>query len=289
VTTFATDLKFPEGPVALPDRSFLVVEGGRGCVTQISPDGQSKRVIAVTGEPNGLAVDRTGAIWVADVRPPALIRLTMDGKFERVLTECHGEGFLFPNDLCFGPDGALYLTDSGVLADDLAPGGVVQDDWMKLKMDGRLYRVDVNTMAIHKLDSGFRCINGIAFSADQNLYVNETVTGMVYRYRWRAGRIVGPREAFGNVNAPDRPPAFSGPDGMAFDVEGKLYVAVYAQGDVTILGKDGRVIKRIPTPGNLPTNVCFGLPGQKNIYVTEYELGRLECFDVDAEGLPLWS
>jgi gluconolactonase len=288
VTTFATDLKFPEGPVVLADGSFLVVEGGRGCVTQISPDGQSKRIIAVTGEPNGLAVDKTGAIWVADIRPPALIRLTMDGKFERVLTECHGEVFLFPNDLCFGPDGALYLTDSGVLVDDLAPGGVIRQDWMNLKMDGRLYKVDVSTMAIEKLDSGFQCINGIAFSPDQYLYVNETVTGLVYRYRWNEGRI-GSREEFGNVNAPNKPPTFRGPDGMAFDVNGKLYVAVYSQGDVTILGKDGEVIERIPTPGNLPTNVCFGLPGQKKIYVTEYERGHLECFDVDAEGLLLWS
>jgi gluconolactonase len=289
VTTFATDLKFPEGPVALPDGSYLVVEGGRGCVTQISRDGQSKRIIAVTGEPNGLAVDKAGAIWVADIRPPALIRLAMDGTFERVLTECHGERFLFPNDLCFGPDGALYLTDSGVLANDLAPNGVISQEWMKLKMDGRLYKVDVSTMAIEKLDSGFQCINGIAFSSEQDLYVNETVTGLIYRYRWKDDRIIGSREVFGNVNLPGDPSVFRGPDGMAFDVHGNLYVAVYAQGDITILGEDGRVIKRIATRGNQPTNVCFGLPGEKRIYVTEYEHGCVECFDVDAEGLPLWS
>lgn len=289
MTTFATDLKFPEGPVALPDGSFLVVEGGRGCVTQITPDGHSKRIIAVTGEPNGLAVDRTGAIWVADIRPPALIRLTMNGRFERVLTECHGESFLFPNDLCFGPDGALYLTDSGFLVDDLVLDGVIRPEWTKVKMDGRLYKVDVNTMVIEKLDSGFQCINGIAFGPDQQLYINETVTGLVYRYDWKDGRIAGSREVFGNVNAPNRPPVFRGPDGMAFDSDGKLYVAVYAQGDVTVLGNDGGVIRRIPTPGDQPTNVCFGLPGQKKIYVTECERGCLACFDVDAEGLPLWS
>lgn len=289
MTTFATDLKFPEGPVVLSDGSFLVVEGGRGCVTQISPDGQSKRIVAVTGEPNGLAVDKTGAIWVADLRPPALIRLTMDGTFERVLTGCQGEDFLFPNDLCFGPDGALYLTDSGFLVDELVLDGVIRQDWMRVKMDGRLYRVDVSNMAIEKLDSGFRCINGIAFSPDQDLYVNETATGLVYRYRWKEGRIVGSRQEFGNVNVPDGSATFRGPDGMAFALDGKLYVAVYAQGDITILGKDGGVIKRIQTSGNQPTNVCFGLPGQKKIYVTECERACLECFHVEAEGLPLWQ
>jgi gluconolactonase len=287
--TFASDLKTPEGPVALSDGSFLVVEGGRGCVTQISPNGQTKRIIAVTGEPNGLAVDRTGAIWVADIRPPALIRLTMDGKFERVLAGCQGEPFLFPNDLCFGPDGALYLTDSGILTDEFAPGGVIRPDWADLKIDGRVYRVDTHTMKIEKLDSGLKFVNGIAFSADQKLYINDTVTGMVYRYPWKNGKLVGAREDFGNVNDPNKPVLFKGPDGMAFDVNGKLYVAVYAQADVTVLGKDGKVLERIPTPGKLPTNVCFGLHGQKKIYVTEYELGRLECYDVDAEGLPLWS
>ena len=289
MTTFATDLKFPEGPVALPDGSFLVVEGGRGCVTQISPDGQSKRTIAVTGEPNGLAVDSTGVIWVADIRPPALIRLSMDGKFERVFTACHGEDFLFPNDLCFGPDGALYLTDSGFQVDDLVSDGVIRPEWMKVKMDGRLYKVNVGTMTIEKLDSGFQCINGVAFSPQQDLYVNETVTGFVYRYGWKEGRIVGPRQIFGNVNLPSDPSIFKGPDGMAFDVSGKLYVAVYAQGDVTVLGKDGKVIRRLPTPGDQPTNVCFGVPGQKRIYVTECERSCLACFDVDDEGLPLWS
>jgi gluconolactonase len=39
----------------------------------------------------------------------------MDGATRIVATGCQGEPFLFPNDLCFGPDGALYVTDSGVL------------------------------------------------------------------------------------------------------------------------------------------------------------------------------
>ncbi len=167
-------------------------------------------------------------------------------------------------------------------------------------MDGRLYKVDTRTLEIEKLDSGFQFTNGICFSANHQLYVNDLVTGMVYRYSWsggKDGRLLGPREDFGNVHVsggvsggvPGGPPAFRGPDGMAFDSDGKLYVAVYAQGDVTVLGKDGEVIERIPTPGNLPTNLCFGLAGQKKIYVTEYEQGCLECFDVDAGGLALWE
>ena len=113
---FATGLANPEGPVLLPDGDWALVEmhPDRGWVARISRDGKKKDVIAKTGRPNGLAIDREGVLWVAEsINPPSLLRMTLDGKFDVVLTECEGESFLFPNDLCFGPHGELYMTDSG--------------------------------------------------------------------------------------------------------------------------------------------------------------------------------
>ena len=79
-SVFATGLFFPEGPVALPDGTWLMVEGGeRGCVTQISADGKQRCTVAVTGLPNGLAVDSAGFIWVAEPKVPSLLRVTLDG------------------------------------------------------------------------------------------------------------------------------------------------------------------------------------------------------------------
>lgn len=285
---FASGLQLPEGPVALSDGSLLVVEGRRGTVTQVFPGGRGARVIASTGEPNGLAMDRAGNIWVADVRPPALIRLSMDGTFERVLTKFGNEPLRFPNDLCFGPDGALYLTDSGFFIEDYAPNGVRRPDWRSMHMDGRVYRIDTATLAIDLLDSGIHLANGLAFGPDGALYVAETVGGAIYRYPWRAGTL-GPRQAFGNVLLEKDTPDLRGPDGMAFDANGKLYVTVYGQGEVTILGRDGGVETRIHTQGTTPTNVCFGYSGEKRIYVTEYQFGQVECYDVDAPGLPLYN
>lgn len=285
---FASGLQLPEGPVALADGSFLVVEGRRGTVTHVLPGGRDARVIAKTGEPNGLAMDRHGSIWVADVRPPALIRLSMDGTFERVVTTFSGESLRFPNDLCFGPDGALYLTDSGFFIEDYAPNGVRRPDWRSMQMDGRVYRIDPKTLAIELLDTGIHLANGLAFGPDAALYVAETVGGAIYRYPWSAGTL-GPREEFGNVLAQKDTPDLRGPDGIAFDVEGKLYVTVYGQGDVIVLGHDGTVAERILTEGTTPTNVCFGHSGEKRIYVTEYQFGQIECYDVDAPGLPLYG
>ena len=284
---FAEGLGIPEGPVAMPDGTWLVVEMApdRGCVTRIGADGRSKQVLAKTGRPNGLAVDRNGVLWVAESESPSLLRMTMDGRAEVFLTGCDGEAFLFPNDLAFGPDGALYMTDSGILFRDFAPGGRVRPDWRSLAVDGRVYRIGTLSRAIRLLDRGLRFPNGIAFGPDNNLYVSETLTGFVYRYQWRDGEIIGGRETLGNVVAPEGSAGMSGPDGMKFGADGNLYVAVFGQGDVTAMGPSGRIVQRIRTEGKAPTNLAFGLPGSKKIYVTEAQHGTLEVFE---SGLALW-
>jgi sugar lactone lactonase YvrE len=76
---------------------------------------------------------------------------------------------------------------------------------------------------------------------------------------------------------------------MAFDEHGFLYVAVFGQGDVTVLRRDGKVAKRIATQGMLPTNLAFALPGSCSIYVTEYQHAQIEVFPVECDGLRLWD
>ena len=286
---FAQDVVFPEAPVILPDGSLLCVEMApdRGCITHIDADGKLRRVLAKTGRPNGLARDKHGFTWVAETAMRAVLKMTPQGSYEVIATELHGERFLFLNDLAFGPNGDLFVTDSGILADDIAPAGVLAPNYRELGFDGRVYRIDPQTGAGEIIDRGLQFANGLAFDAAGHLYVNETLTGNIYRYQCTHGAVTGSRELFGNVIADFDPALLQGPDGMKFGADGNLYVAVFGQGDITVLGKNGAVVRRIKTHGAHPTNLAFAAGGTRKIYVTEADTSSIQEYDVDTSGLAL--
>jgi gluconolactonase len=269
----------PEAPVRLGDGSWLLVEmhESRGWVCRIGADGASKTVLARTGRPNGLALGPDGTIWVAEsMNPPSLLQMRMDGRYEQFLAQCDGESFLFPNDLAFGPDGALYMTDSGIYRPDIVK--VPPEQRRSVPTDGRVYRVDTRAPSVRLLERGLAFANGIAFAPDgRHLYVSTTNDGNIWRYAWRDDGTLGPREAFANVLDPAKEPRFRGPDGMKFGPDGNLYCAVVWQGDVSVVSPEGELLRRIPTHGDGPTNVCFA---GNRLYVTDQGVGALECHEV---------
>jgi gluconolactonase len=290
VAIFHPGLMNPEGPVRLADGSWLVVEmhESRGWVCRIPADGRAKSVLARTGRPNGLAVDREGTIWVAEsMNPPSLLRMTLDGRFEQFLSECDGEKFLFPNDLAFGPDGALYMTDSGVYRPEIMR--VPPEKRRNLPTDGRVFRVEPRKRTVRLLARGLYFANGLAFGTDNHLYVGSTNDGKVWRFPWRDDGSLGPKEFFADVLDPAKEPTFRGPDGMKFGLDGNLYCTVVWQGDVAVISPAGKVTSRIALHGNGPTNLAFGTPGERRIYVTEQGTGAIETHDVGCDGLALYQ
>lgn len=292
---FAEGLKDPEGPVLLPGGGWLVTEmhPSRGCVTEISPDGV-RTTLAVTGRPNGCAVAADGTIWVAESSPPAILALHRDGTVRDTWTGPASAPFLWPNDLCFGPDGKLYFTDSGVLFETFAPDGEVRPDEIGSKRaiikdnaSGRLFRLDPRSREIELLRSGLHFPNGIAFAPDDTLYVAETVTGDILGYDLDRAGALHDRGVHANVIPEDLPGAFIGPDGIAVDEDGHLYACVLGFGHIAIVDPSGAVVERLDAGGPVCTNVAFGPSGSRTIFVTEDSTGRMIRLPARADGATL--
>jgi gluconolactonase len=174
--------------------------------------------------------------------------------------------------------------------------GIRIEDWQDVPpaerqakpTEGRLYRIDPATGDGEIVDAGYDFTNGIVFGADNSLHIAATQSGLIYKHRWIRVRGSDEKEVFSSVIDESRGPrGFRGSDGMAFDMDGNLYVAVVGQQDVTVLGPDGGVMHRIALEGPVPTNAGFGPAGSGKLYVTEQGVGHLEVHEVDTDGLPL--
>jgi sugar lactone lactonase YvrE len=73
-------------------------------------------------------------------------------------------------------------------------------------------------------------------------------------------------------------------DGMRCDVDGNLYIARHGKGTVIKMTSKGEILHEIAVLGSSPTNVCFGGPDGRTVYVTEAEKCRLVSFRVDRPG-----
>ena len=265
VSPFAKGFKFPEGPAFDRNGNLFIVDVDTGDISNISPEGQVKTFVNTGGAPNGAKFHPNGDLYVAD-RVKGIIAISPDGKM-RVIVDCfQGKKFNGPNDLVFDSRGNLFFTDPhGSSAEN--PFGPVY----RLSSDGE----------ITCLASGLAFPNGVVLSRDEKfLFVADTRKNRILRYV---------------LNPPVRSYIFSqlsggwGPDGMAFDVVGNLYAAHYGGGHVIIVNPRGEMIERIPLGGLHPTNVAFGGPDRKTLYITEVATGSVYRFNTEYPGLPLYG
>ena len=136
-TEVTSGLAFPEGPIAMPDGSVILVEMFGPRLTRVMPDGTKKTIAEVPGGPNGAAVGPGGLVYVcnngARFQPVEMEGLcfpsgsgpdryrggsidTVDvnsGKVTTLYTHCNGVRLAAPNDLVFDNQGGFYFTDHG--------------------------------------------------------------------------------------------------------------------------------------------------------------------------------
>ena len=296
--TVTTGLRFPEGPVAMPDGSVILTEMFGHQLTRVAPDGTKSKVADVVGLPNGLALGPDGFLYMCNnggaFTPMQLGDLLYPGEFDPskyiggriqkvdiatgavtdLYTHCGDVALRAPNDIVFDAHGGFWFTDHGIRDHRTADRTGIY----YAKADGSFIEE-----VVFPVDSP----NGIGLSpAGDRVYWAETHTGRVYQREVVAPGRVGPI-------TPDVPtmlcglPGYQLFDSLAVDGDGNICVATLINGGVTVISPAGDVIDFIATDDRITTNICFGGEDFRTAYITVSSTGQLLKMKWPYKGLRL--
>ena len=265
-------LRFPEGPVSMPDGSVVLTEMFGGRLTRVAPDGSKTTVAEMAGLPNGLAIGPDGAWYLCNnggaFTPLEIGGLLYPGEFDParyiggriqrfdpvsgevtdLYTHCGDVALRAPNDLVFDAHGGFWFTDHGIRHGRNADRTGIY----YARADGS-HIVEV----VFPVDSP----NGIGLSpAGDVLYWAETHSGRVFQRRVASPGVLA-------ASGDGVPPLLCGLPGMqlldslAVDGAGNVCVATLVNGGVTVIAPNGEVVDFIETDDRITTNICFGGEG----------------------------
>jgi gluconolactonase len=307
-------LRFPEGPVVMPDGSVWLTELARGTVTRVDPaTGATEAVVEDVAGPNGLALGPDGALYLCDnggwftfqdnggfLIPSHGAPGWQGGSIKRIDPETRrietlydswaGQRLLAPNDLVFDAHGGFWFTDHGV-APDHHPD------------QAGVYYARADGSAIQPVIHGTNTTNGVGLSpGGDRVYVAETYTGQLWSWA-----VTAPGEVAPVPGAASKPDDHSGghllydaPEGdlfdsLAVDGDGWVCVATIVRGGITAVAPDGSGFEHHALDDPIVTNICFADrtpagdpdPDRRTAYVTSSATGRLLAMDWPRPGLRL--
>ncbi len=301
VVEVASGLKFPEGPIGMPDGSVILVEMFGPRLTRVHPDGTKETVAEVPGGPNGAAMGPEGQIYVCN-NGARFTELDMDGmcfpgpttwenyiggriqrvdpssgKVEDVYTEVDGRPLKAPNDLVFDAHGGFYFTDHGM----------VDDSGRKAELTGIYYGKNDGSM-VKEIVFPAHEPNGIGLSPDGSiLYWAETWTGRVMRRRIVEPGVVEEPGLVDTWQCLYGFPGFQLLDSLGVDSAGNVCVATLVNGGVSVISPEGELIDFVGTDDILTTNVTWGGPDLTTAFITLSTSGRLVKTEWPRPGLKL--
>ena len=247
---------FVEGPVWSDQLGSLLfsemdftADGSNGppsTIHLLTPERQLFTFLEGSGS-NGLAIDGKGLV-AATHAPRALTRIDLASKQRTTIVDAvGGKSFNSPNDLAISRSGHVYFTDP---------------DWQLGKrpnetgMTGVYWVTPDNTVSL--VDGKLDKPNGISLSPDdKTLYVG-ALRKDVWAYSIDKTGKPGTRRRFATVD---------GPDGMAMDCAGNLYVTSHGAGTIEVFDSAGKKLASI-TVAPKTTNAAFGGQDRKTLYVT---------------------
>ncbi|KAI1393113.1 gluconolactonase [Hypoxylon trugodes] len=257
---------FLEGPVADLEGNLYVVDVPYGRVLKVDVNKEVSICAQWDGEPNGLAVDKDGNLLVADYKQGIFCLDPSTGSVTPRLTRRHLERFKGPNDLIVDSRGNIFFTDQGQTGMTDQTGKVY-----KICADGRLETLVENGVSP----------NGLVLSRDERfLYVAMTRANQVWRLPLHEDGTVTKAgvffQSFGNA----------GPDGLALDEEGSLFICHPSLASVFVVDSDGVPKARIVSgsQGINLTNCCFGGPENKTLFITDSLEGIIQKVEWHCRG-----
>jgi len=267
--TLKTDC-FIEGPSFDRDGNLYLVDIAFGQIYRVSPQAAVALVLEYDGEPNGLKIHRDGRIFVTDHKNGLILLDPVAGTITPFIERYRTESFKGLNDLVFSKSGDLYFTDQGQTG--------LQDP------SGRVFRLD-NKGQLSYLLSNVPSPNGIVLSAGENfLYVAATRSNNI----WRA--MILPDGSITRAGNFIQMSGGSGPDGLALDQAGNLYVAHAGLGAVWKFSPQGEPLLRINScAGKMTTNIAFGGKDNQDLFITESDSGSVLVARMDTPGQALFS
>jgi sugar lactone lactonase YvrE len=250
-----------EGPACDRDGNIFAVNFEKQqTIGRVTPEGKGEVWVTLPGKStgNGIRFDKKGFMYVADYVEHNVLRI--DPKTREVKVFAHEPKMNQPNDLAIAADGTLYASDPS---------------WKN--GNGQLWRIGTDGKTT-LLDGQMGTTNGVEVSPDgKTLYVNESLQRKIWAFEIAADGVKGKRL---HAEFPDH-----GFDGMRCDVDGNLFVTRYGKGTVAVVSPEGKVVREVDVLGKQPSNLCFGGPDGKTVYVTEVEKRRLVSFRVERPGL----
>jgi gluconolactonase len=277
---------FTEGPVWHPTGNVYFSDIANNRIMRRDRKGELHVFRTPSGRTNGMVFDQEGRLLCCEGgglgSNRRVTRTELDGTITVLADNYRGKKFNSPNDLTIDAKGRLYFSDPRY--GDRS--GIEQFDGKGIEIEG-VYRIDdvgkVERVIAHEVDRP----NGLAISPDGlHLYVADNVNDGPRgkggnRKLWRFNL-----NEDGSVQGDSRKLVFDwgtdrGPDGMAIDLDGRLYVAAgfnfpkppvetafkYKAG-VYVLSDDGKLQQFIPVPADMITNCAFGDDDLRTLYIT---------------------